>query len=269
LAFNRVNLRNLLDEDPVMLKLRYPILALAIFWSGSVEVEAAFIVEPNGKASDHFTATPATNGNSTLAGAGTLAALGLTPDAASVFGGTEYRFDYTPGTDGDNTTFAPGERRNQFATFIASGLLANFNGRYRVFRVHPETQNVSGGLTTYEILINDVPTGVSQSIDQNLIDIPTGLATGANIGLWELIGEVTVADPTDTITVVQTATNGGFVSMRSGGIMFESIPEPATGVMLALAAVGAVIARRRFAIGMSCHLQFDSRQLPNTDRLSV
>jgi hypothetical protein len=234
-----------------MLNLRCAMLALVIFYSGNVAVKAAFIVEPNGKASDHFSAPSGVNGTSTLAGAGTLAALGLTLDAASVYGGSEYRFDYTPGTDGDNTTFAPGSTRNQFATFTASGLSANFSDTYRVFRVHPETDNVSGGLTTYEVLLNGLPIGVSQSIDQNLVDIPTGLATGANIGLWEFIGEVTVTDPSDTITVVQTASVNTFVSMRSGGVMFEStaIPEPATGVILFLAMATTGISRRRLREG--------------------
>ena len=108
-----------------MLKLRYAMLALGIFYSGIVAVEAAFIVEPNGTASDHFTATPGINGTSTLAGTDILAALGLTPGAASVYGGSEYRFDYMPGTDDDNTTFAPGSTRNEFATFTASAECVN------------------------------------------------------------------------------------------------------------------------------------------------
>ncbi|MEM9185835.1 MAG: hypothetical protein AAGB00_04990 [Planctomycetota bacterium] len=231
-----------------------PLIGIAVFvcvLTGLAPAEAAFIIEPNGKANDRFLAPVGINGTSTLAGAGTLAAFGLTPDAPSVFGGAEYRYTYTPGVDGDNTAFAAGDRRNSFATFIASGLPANFNGRYRVFRAHPQTDNVSGGPVTYEVQVNGA-TQLTQVVDQNLVDISTGLSTGANIGLWELIGEVTVADPSDTITVVQTATNPSFVSMRTAGVLFESIPEPASCLLIAGVFGPGLIARpRRAAPGVA------------------
>jgi hypothetical protein len=55
----------------------------------------------------------------------------------------------------------------------------------------------------------------------------------------------------NTYTVVQTAPNTSFVSMRSAGVMWElqpdNVPEPATVALIGMACIGMFAVRRRAA----------------------
>jgi len=208
-------------------------------WASGTTAEAAFIVEPNGKASANFNNGTAAS-ESPTAGSGTLSAPGLTEGAASVFGGTPYTYTYTPGTDGDNTVFANGQPLNSAAGLSSTGLAGGVTGTYNIYHVFPQSSNTSGQPTIYEIDVNgDVVATDSQ--DQNVAD----LATGTGIGLWRLIGQATVDELTDTITVTITTETPGFVGARTAGVLFEPVPEPTTAAMLGLGGLAALVRRRR------------------------
>ena len=185
---------------------------------------AAFIIEPNGLASANYSAANAT-GNSTTAGSGTLMALGLTPGAASVFGGEPYTYTYTPGVDGDNTVFSGGEILNSAAGLSASGIPAGSAGIYNVYLTYPQSANQGGQPAIYDIDVNgDMTPDVSSSYDQNI----ASLATGLGIGLWEQVGQITVTDVNQPMTLtISPSTTPNFVGIRTAGVMFEPVPEPA------------------------------------------
>jgi hypothetical protein len=157
----------------------------------------------------------------------------------------EYTFSYTPSVDGDNTSFAAGTLYNSLGAapdLVSTGLSGGTAGIYNVYRIHPGAPGVSGGLTTYQVFVNGLElAGLGQSIDQNAANLTNGL----NIGRWELIGSVPIANATDTVTVTMTPDSSTFVSMRASGIMFEyveAIPEP-SAALLGLA--GLVLLYRR------------------------
>ena len=120
-------------------------------------------------------------------------------------------------------------------------------GIYNIYRIHPGNPAViAGNSTIYDVFVNGVAqVPLSQTIDQNAAN----LATGQNIGRWELIGSVSLLNGTDTINVTMTPTPNAtaFTSMRASGIMFEyvsAIPEPASATLLCLGAA-ALFGRRR------------------------
>ena len=63
---------------------------------------------------------------------------------------------------------------------------------------------------------------------------------------WELIGQATVLDPSNTITLTVNTTTSGFVGARTAGVLFEyvGVPEPSSATLLGLGAL-ALLARRR------------------------
>ena len=198
-------------------------------------VDASFIIEPNGLASSNYSAANATS-NSTTAGSGTLSAPGLTPGAASVFGGEPYTYTYTPGADGDNVAFSAGDSLNGFAGFTASGVPAGGAGDYNVYLTYPESTNQSGMPAIYEIDVDgDGTPDVMSSYDQNVADV----GTGRGIGLWELVGTITVTDVNQPITLtIDASTTPGFVGVRTAGVLFDAVvPEPTSAAM-----VGSLIA---------------------------
>ena len=218
-------------------------IATAMFGAAGI-CQAAFIIEPNGKASANYVAGTATT-NSTLAGVGTLLAPGLTLNAASVYGGEPYTYTYTPGVDGNNTAFSSATVLNSPAGIFASGLAAGGAGIYKVYHVFPQTTNASGQPTLYQILLNGGTTGVTMikaSQDQNVSDGTTGVGTG----LWELIGQVSIQDANDVLTLQVNTTTTGFVGARTAGVLIDyvsPIPEPHAASLLGLS--GLVLLYRR------------------------
>ena len=204
---------------------------------------AAVIIEPNGKASANFSAGTAF-GNSTTAGSGTLLAPGLTFGAASVFGGEAYTYTYTPSSLLDNTSFSSASVLNSPANLFASGLTGGVAGIYNVYHVFPDTSNAGGQPTRYEVRVNGILNDFAIQ-DQNITDGANGIGTG----LWELIGQATVPNASDIITVtadVTTASNS--VGVRTAGVLFEyagPIPEPSFALLIGLGAFAFLGRRNR------------------------
>ncbi|HSP42976.1 MAG TPA: hypothetical protein VLO11_08900, partial [Luteolibacter sp.] len=118
------------------------------------------------------------------------------------FGGNgttdQYTFTYTPALHADNFTVAPGTLYNSMGVnpnLTATGLTGGTAGIYNVYRIHPNTTNVSGGNTTYQVAVG-ASVQLTEVINQNYSSELAAL--GKNIGRWELIGSVSVANATDT-----------------------------------------------------------------------
>lgn len=191
----------------------------------------------------------------------------------SIFGGNgsslpdTYLYTYQPGVHGDNTAIPAGTDLNDDGD-KASGLAAGTSGRYRVYATWPQSQNVSGGdifpigPNSGQILyaLNDGSSDIASSLEiqnedvdlnvwpnSNPVGVPTG-SKGVDGNLkgneWEFLFEV-VLDAGTTYELRQEPTvANSFVSMRSGGVLFERIPEP-TSVLLVLAGMGCLLASRR------------------------
>ena len=220
---------------------------------------AAFIIEANdvagrlGEGNFAYTGAGGTAASYSSASAGALPATTDTPSTfftlRHAFGGNgtadEYTFSYSPASDGDNQPFAAGTLYNSLGAspdLRSTGLPGGAAGTYNVYRIHPATTNVSGGPTTYQVVVNSTLV-LTEIIDQNAADIPTG----RNIGRWEMIGSVDLLNASDSVTVTMTPQTSTFTSMRASGIMFEyaaPIPEPSSTVLLGLAA-GLLLRRRR------------------------
>ena len=229
------------------------VIALLIAHAAS----AAYIIEASdagGRLGEgHFTYTGAggTAASYSTASGGQLPASSDVPSTfftlRHAFGGNgttdEYSFTYTPLSDDDNTVFAENTSFNLPQNLRSSGLSGGEAGTYNVYRIHPSTDNVSGGTTTYQLFVNG-GLEATEGIDQNAAN----LATGENIGRWELLGSVDLLNNTDTVTVTMTPDTSSFVSMRASGIMFERvIPEPA---VLAMVGIGSALmwVRRRLML---------------------
>ena len=231
---------------------------LILAGSAALSAQAAFIIETNGTlGSSNFAFTgDGTSASPSTSSEGLLPAFTDTPQTfftlGHVFGGNgvtfdQYTFSYSPSADPDNATFAPNtlfNSRGSLADLTSSGLSGGTAGFYNVYRLHQANPGTTAGnTTTYEILVNGSSV-LSETIDQN----PADFATGRNVGRWELIGNVPLANATDTVSVTMTPNGNpiGFVSMRASGVMFEyvaPIPEPSTSLLATLALV--LLARRR------------------------
>lgn len=128
---------------------------------------------------------------------------------------------------------------------ISSGLTGGAAGIYNVYRIAPGNPGVTAGNSTiYDVSING-GLQLTQTINQN----DANVATGENIGRWELLGSVALSNNTDTVTVTMTPTPDphGFVSMRASGIMLEyaaPIPEPSVVALLGISSVLMWVRRR-------------------------
>ncbi len=203
--------------------------------------QGAFIIEPNGKAVANYSAGTTTS-NSTTAGSGTLLAPGLTFGAASVFGGEPYTFTYTPAADIDNTAFTAGTVLNSNAGLNASGITGGAAGVYNVYLTYPQSANNSGQPTLYDVDVDGIAgSELSGSRDQNILDVPNGLG----VGLWEILGQITVTDVNQAITFTIDTTTAGFVGARTAGVMFEPVPEPATLGLMGLGGLAMFSRKRR------------------------
>ena len=190
----------------------------------------------------------------------------------SIFGGNggaipdTYLYTYTPGTDGDNTAIAGGTALNDDGD-TASGIPAGASGTYRVYATWPQSQNVSGGDTAIQAdggriryALNDGNSDIAVSLeiqneDEDLNFWPNSNAAGVaegSLGVdgnlkgneWEFLFEVTLDANTTYVLSQQPTQANSFVSMRSGGVLFELIPEP-TSALLALTGVVCLMSRHR------------------------
>lgn len=236
-------------------------LAAAALFGAAGLSKAAFIIATDGSLGAGNYAYTGPGGTAASAGIASAGQLPATTDVPAtfftlnhVYGGNgttdEYTFSYKPSDDGNNTDFAAGTLYNSLGTdpdLVSSGLDGGTAGFYNIYRIHPGDPGVSGGLTTYQVFVNGLElAGLGQSIDQNAAD----LATGANIGRWELIGSVGVPNATDLVTVTMTPDSSTFVSMRASGIMFEyvaPIPEPGSVALIGIGGLALLYRRRNRA----------------------
>jgi hypothetical protein len=239
-------------------------LFLSVVSSG-VPAQAAFIVGAHSSEKGH--ANFAFGSDTTTASASVAStAVGLV-GTNSIFGGNGsaadvYTFSYTPGTDADNTLFAPGTPLGNstatdvdgagpaaptFATSpqLASGLAGGRSGFYKVYFTTPASTGVVG--TTHFEVQGDLGT-----LSLNPVNLNTG-NTGpapANVGgannAWLHIATVPLTTG-NTYRVTMTSSGTAFVSQRAHAVMWEHvIPEP-SGIALAGVALArcASFARRR------------------------
>lgn len=241
---------------------------LAITFTAST-ARAAFIVEAvGGKASTNFSST----GHTTSTTPST--AVGLT-SPTSIFGNPNaepdvYTFSYTPGTDADNTTFAPGDALGNSSAVdadgsgvlapvyvtapqLATGLTGGESGVYNVYFTAPPSINVNAAGSLFEIT-GDLGTVALNPVNLNNTgtgpdeDPGTTFAGGAN-SRWLHVGTVSLTAG-NTYTLTLTANAATFVSQRAHGVMWElvaPIPEPSLFGMMGVAAAGLVLRRRRRA----------------------
>jgi hypothetical protein len=216
-----------------------------------VSVQAAFIVEPSGLASDHFT-YPANVAPRFSSPGGTAPGItALTHAWGNSLTGVPdvYTFSYTPGVDSDNWDVP------QYQYFgnglYTTDLVGGQTGYYNVYITWPNTTNVSS-LVDITVTHNGDNIVWSQ-IDQNdggtnwIADQwdhdPLATLYGGN-NKWLKIADQVLLTSGSTYTVTQVSQASTYVSMRSAGVMWEfvAIPEPAT---LGILGLGFLALRRR------------------------
>ena len=231
------------------------LMALCVGMVASL-AQAAFIVETHtsGKAFANFASTSGVPSYSIKCTAPGLQATN------TAYGGNgtidEWTYSYTPGVNADNTVFAVGDTlgthrldssmvltaENQLAT----GMVGGGSGTYKVFITWPTTGNANAAGSKITITSDGAPielNPVSQNGDESF---PATWTEVGNAGenKWLCIGTVQLTAG-NTYKVVQLANATTFVSQRSGGVMWEMVPEPAAAVLLGLGSV--LFARRRRA----------------------
>ena len=209
------------------------LVMIALITAGA---QAAFIVEPHesGKDFDNFEGTPrySVTPSTAIGLTATMSAYGSTvvsdPDVDT------YIFYYTPGVDVDNTTIAAGTDLGNGD--LATGLAGGCSGYYNVYATWPASVGDTGLMATYTVTSDgdDVVSWWNQRTGMS------GDPGGTNA--WLLIAENVFLTAGTMYTVTQVSDDGVWVSMRSAGVMWERVPEPAT---LALLGLGGLLLRRR------------------------
>lgn len=234
----------------------------------------AFVIEPDIDGLDDALFTPSPNfsfgGDTTTASTsiamrsgptGSTTPLIGTTGGDSLFGGDgvalpdTYLYSYTPGVDGSNRSLPAGASLNDDGD-VAFGLPGGATGTYRVYATWPQSQNNSGGPVRYTLNngATDIATvDVIQNEDVDLLFFPNANNVGVPAGSrgvdgnlqgneWFFLFEVDL-DSSTAYSLSQSPTvANSFVSMRSGGVLFQLIPEPAAGL---LALAGLALAPRR------------------------
>lgn len=243
---------------------------------------ASFVIEPDVDGADDGPFTPSPNfsfgGDTTTASTSIAVGGGPTPVSGplvgttggdSIFGGDgvsmpdTYLYTYTPGTDGDNTSIAGGTALNDDGD-VASGLAAGGSGTYRIYATWPQSQNVSGGdgnggLILYALSDGNTDIATSNEIQNEDVDLniwPNSVAAGVpqgSLGVdgnlkgneWEFLFEVQLDAGTTYVLRQQPTAANSFVSMRSGGVLFDYVPEPTAALLALFGATYCLLVRRR------------------------
>jgi peptidoglycan/xylan/chitin deacetylase (PgdA/CDA1 family) len=137
----------------------------------------------------------------------------------SIYGGNgtqdTYVYTYSPDAQADNQYLDAGMALGDGN--FASGASGGVPGRYAVYATWPGTNNVTGGLTNYQI--ETAGDSSISSIDQN-----GGVIAPDIFGnVWVKVGEVDYTS--GPITVTQTATSNTFISMRASAVLFERLAD--------------------------------------------
>jgi hypothetical protein len=212
------------------------VLAMAVVAIVAAGAQAAFIVEAHssGWANANFSGTPRySTGLSAAVGLkGTMSAYGSTvADPVDV-----YVYSYTPGTDADNAPIAAGIDLGNGV--LSSGMTGGGTGPYNVYITWPASNNV---VSLCDIVVtNDGADVVTADVDMDDDTNDPVMSDGINV--WKLIAAGVPLTAGNTYTVTQTSQDGSWTSMRSSGVMFEMVPEPASMLLLG---AGALLLRRR------------------------
>lgn len=151
----------------------------------------------------------------------------------SIFGGNgvqeadTYVYTYSPDSQADNLAIPAGTNLGEGN--MGTGVVGGGAGTYLVYALWPFTNNVSGGMTTYDV--STAGDSFQIPLDQN-----------SRGDAWALLGTIDYTG--GAITVTQTSTINSFISMRASGLLFEAIPGPSSAAVL-LFAGGLVGAGRR------------------------
>ncbi len=206
--------------------------------AGGVGTAAAGVIieiDTDGADDGVVTYNPAFNfgGDTTTASqSATVSAFGTT-GGDSIFGGDgvnqvdTYVFAYSPQSQPDNLVIPAGTDLGDGN--VGTGVVGGGFGTYRVYGLWPATNNVSGGLTSFDV----VAPGDSFQIQIN---------QNERGGTWILLGEIDYTG--GVITVAQRASSNTFVSMRGYGVLFEAVPAPGTLGLVGPAGLGALRRRR-------------------------
>ncbi len=220
--------------------------------------QAAFIVETRagGKAVANASYTGVNWVDTTLQSS----AVGMTAGighryASQSKGDATVSYSYTPGVDLDNTVLAAGTALGGqyldqdppaspgFAIVdeaqVASGLVGGGSGLYHVYVTWTASTNVNAAGSVITIT-HAGGTETLNPVVQNTGSTGTPGATNA----WLRVTDDPISLNAGTTYTVTWDSNGvSWTQLRSGGVMWEMVPEPATLVLLGLG--GLLIGRRR------------------------
>ncbi|MCP4248609.1 MAG: PEP-CTERM sorting domain-containing protein [bacterium] len=217
---------------------RYLTLLVALGLVQTAQAGFIFEIDTDGSDDGVLTFNPnfAFGGDTTTASQSAPATVFGATGGDSIFGGDgfndpdTYVYTHSPDSEPDNLVIPNGQDLGDGN--LGTGVTGGSAGLYHVYAAWPFSSNVSGGPTTYDV--TTAGDNFSVQIDQN--------GGGGGLGnVWVLLGDIDYT--LGSITVTQNSQSNTFVSMRAYGLLFEAVPEPTTGLLLA--AAGGIFAIRR------------------------